>query len=123
MNAPRIKVSVGELVDKVTILRIKAQKFTGYKAVAVRRELDEIDLLGLYNAPADLVNTLAGINAELWDIEDAKRDCMARHDYGAAFRALSRSVAHLNDERARVKRQINEACQSEITEVKSHAGL
>jgi hypothetical protein len=115
-------LNVGNLVDEVTILRIKVARLDGGKRQMAKRELDEKDFLGLYGAPEALVEKLSRINAELWELEDVTRHLTAECDFGAAWRAVKAQITHLNDERARVKRQINEACGSEIVEVKSHAG-
>lgn len=121
----RIPVSHGELFDKITILRIKQAKFGfGPKRDAVERELAELEICAREvpdhpDVPA-LVEELQAINSELWDIEEGKRDCEARQDFGAEFIRLARAVYRKNDRRAWLKRRLNEVTGSEIVEVKSH---
>ena len=118
-------ISAGELIDKITILRIKAQRIAAEKRDNVRRELDLLEALAareLAGVDLDaLTAELTAINAGLWDIEDGKRDCERRGDFGPAFVALARSVYIENDRRAAVKRRINDAASSEIVEEKSYA--
>ena len=118
-------ISAGELIDKITILRIKAQRIAADKRDNVRRELDLLEALAareLAGIDLDaLTAELTAINAGLWDIEDGKRDCERRGDFGPAFVALARSVYIENDRRAAVKRRINDAAGSEIVEEKSYA--
>ncbi len=117
-------ISAGELIDKITILRIKAQRIAPEKRVNVRHELDLLEGLAareLAGIDLDaLTAELTAINGELWDIEDGKRDCERRGDFGPAFVALARSVYIENDRRAAVKRRINDAAGSEIVEEKSY---
>ncbi len=118
-------ISAGELIDKITILRIKAQRIAADKRDNVRRELALLEALAareLAGVDLDaLTAELTAINAGLWDIEDGKRDCERRGDFGPAFVALARSVYIENDRRAAVKRRINDAAGSEIVEEKSYA--
>ena len=118
-------ISAGELIDKITILRIKAQRIAADKRDNVRRELDLLEALAareLAGVDLDaLTAELTAINAGLWDIEDGKRDCERRGDFGPAFVALARSVYIETDRRAAVKRRINDAAGSEIVEEKSYA--
>jgi hypothetical protein len=119
-------VSAGELIDKITILRVKATRIgDAAKEANVRTELallEETATRELPQSPAleDLVAQLTEINAALWDIEDGKRDCERRQDFGPAFVALARRVYIDNDQRAAVKRQINTLVGSEIVEEKSY---
>jgi hypothetical protein len=119
-------VSAGELIDKITILRVKATRIgDAAKEANVRTELallEETAARELPRSPAleDLVAQLTEINAALWDIEDGKRDCERRQDFGPAFVALARRVYIDNDQRAAVKRQINTLVGSEIVEEKSY---
>jgi hypothetical protein len=119
-------VSAGELIDKITILRVKAMRIgDAAKEANVRIELallEETAARELPQSPAleDLVAQLTEINAALWDIEDGKRDCERRQDFGPDFVALARRVYIDNDRRAAVKRQINTLVGSEIVEEKSY---
>ncbi len=118
-------ISAGELIDKITILRIKAQRISADKRANVRRELDLLEALAareLAGIDLDaLTAELTAINAALWDIEDGKRDCERRGDFGPSFVALARSVYIENDRRAAIKRRINDAAGSDIVEEKSYA--
>jgi hypothetical protein len=119
-------VSAGELIDKITILRVKAARIgDAAKEANVRAELallEDISARELTSSPEldDLTAQLTEINAALWDIEDGKRDCERRQDFGPAFVALARRVYIDNDRRAAVKRQINTLAGSDIVEEKSY---
>lgn len=122
----RVPVSVGELLDKLAILRIKSRRMADEaKRANVRREIEalqpEVDRLGLEDE--DLrgwMDALADVNGQLWDIEDDIRACEARGDFGDEFVRLARAVYRTNDERARIKRVINDATGSELVEEKSY---
>ncbi len=122
----RVPVSVGELLDKIAILEIKAERITDpAKRANVLRELevlrevwDASPLAGL--DLADLRRALREVNERLWDIEDAIRDKERLGDFGAAFIELARSVYLHNDERARIKREINRLTGSALVEEKSY---
>jgi hypothetical protein len=120
-----IPVSAGELVDKITILRVKAARIDPSKRANVTKELalleavaarDLSDVQGLEALTADL----QAVNAALWDVEEGKRDCERRQDFGPAFIALARRVYVENDRRAAIKRRINEAAGSDLIEEKSY---
>ncbi|MEJ2814650.1 MULTISPECIES: DUF6165 family protein [unclassified Caulobacter] len=119
-------VSAGELIDKITILRVKAARIgDAAKEANVRKELallEEIAARELTSSPEldDLTDQLTEINAALWDIEDGKRDCERRQDFGPRFVELARRVYVDNDRRAAVKRQINTLAGSDIVEEKSY---
>ncbi len=117
-------ISAGELIDKITILRIKAQRIAPEKRANVQHELDLLEALAareLAGIDLDaLTAELTAINGGLWDIEDGKRDCERRGDFGPGFVALARSVYIENDHRAAVKRRINDAAGSDIVEEKSY---
>lgn len=118
-------VSWGELIDKITILEIKAARIADAAKLAnIRRELQALiavrDAQG--TAPAALVAELGQVNEQLWDIEDRIRECEQRGDFGAAFIELARSVYKTNDRRAALKRKINDAMGSELVEEKSYRG-
>jgi hypothetical protein len=124
--APLAPVSWGELLDKITILEIKAERIAEPAARAnVARELA---LLRQAAAPvmaqpglAPLIEGLRRVNVALWRIEDDIRAKEAASDFGADFIALARSVYLTNDERAALKRQINALLRSELVEEKYHA--
>ena len=116
-------VSVGELVDKITILQIKlAHARTPEQAQNVTTELAELNqILIRLGLPVDIVKETAqlyAVNQELWDIEDAKRQHEKRQVFDSAFVELARSVYIKNDLRARIKNTINSATHSHIVEEK-----
>lgn len=119
-----VPVSVGELIDKITILEIKSERIKDAAQLAnVARELaalrsaaEQLDRRALARPAA----ALKDINAQLWDVEDDIRECEARADFGAKFVELARAVYSLNDERARLKRVINEISGSRYVEEKSY---
>ena len=119
-------ISAGELVDKITILRVKAARIGDpAKEANVRKELAMLEAIAAQALPASadidrLTGELAEVNAALWDIEDGKRDCERRDDFGDRFVQLARSVYVENDRRAAIKRAINEAAGSDIVEEKSY---
>lgn len=122
----KIDVSVGEIMDKLTILEIKAEKIQDEAKLAnVRKERDS--LLPVISQPAyqtdevkQLVAKLKSINLKLWDIEDDIRLKEADKAFDEGFIELARSVYFTNDERAAVKKQINLTTGSELVEEKSY---
>jgi len=126
--APQIVVPVspGELLDKITILRIKSERIADAgKRANVVHELDLLsetadDTLPPSGSLDRLVEELQSVNEALWDIEDAIRDCERAADFGPRFVELARSVYVTNDRRAALKRQINELLGSAIVEEKSY---
>jgi hypothetical protein len=123
INTP---VSFGELIDKVTILEIKAERIGDAAKVAnVRRELDLLnETWAAHPASAtditDLRAALKLVNERLWVIEDDIRIKEKRQEFDAVFIRLARSVYFENDERARIKRAINERLGSTLVEEKSY---
>ena len=124
MQAPLIPTSWGELIDKITILEIKAVRIT---APAARANVEkELALLAAIAAPvlagdmAELKSALRVVNETLWDTEDAIRGKEKANDFGADFIALARSVYKQNDSRAELKRGINNALGSDLKEEKSY---
>lgn len=124
----KVEVSLGEVVDKVTILRIKAERLTRAEALAdVQQEL--AGLLQAWAAeghpPMEELEGYAqldAVNRALWDVEDALREHEARGEFGPAFVELARSVYRYNDRRSELKRRINHALGSRLQEHKSYAG-
>lgn len=122
---PMVPVSWGEVIDKITILEIKLARLSGDEARAnVSRELE---LLRKVAAPvlargelSALVAKLKTLNESLWDIEDRIRDHERAGNFDAAFIDLARSVYRTNDERGRMKQQINQALGSGLIEEKSY---
>ena len=125
-SLPKIEVSWGELIDKLTILEIKQQRLTSPAAVAnVRNELAVLSRAfeGLKPAPAAidaLKRDLKAINEALWDIENRTRAKEAAKSFDREFIELTRSVYLNNDKRARIKREINELLQSGLIEEKQY---
>jgi hypothetical protein len=121
-----VPISPGELLDKITILRIKCDRISdAAKLTNVRRELSRLEQSWLSSVPAtiDLVaeeKELAQVNAALWDIEDKIRDHESEQRFDAGFIELARSVYLRNDERAAIKRRINLKLASELVEEKSY---
>ena len=120
----KIPVSIGELVDKITILQIKANTFSGEALANVQRELTLLE--GVLEScgmelPTELVKALSEINQQLWTIEDAIREREASGCFDDRFIALARSVYRCNDQRAALKRQINTATGSQLMEEKGYA--
>lgn len=123
MSSPRIPVSIGELVDKITILEIKEARLCGDKRSHASRELQllqaELAATAAKIEPV-LMQELREVNQALWQIEDEIRDQERRQDFGARFIELARLVYFTNDRRAAIKHAINSRCGSEIIEVKSY---
>ena len=121
-----VPISPGELIDKLAILEIKVEHIVDPKSRAnVVRELDALTrvrdrTIGTSPALGRLAGDLKAVNAELWRIEDALRDCERRGDFGADFIALARAVYRTNDRRAALKREINTLLGSALVEEKSY---
>mgnify|MGYP001556867757 CR=1 FL=1 len=122
-----VPISPGELLDKITILRLKCARIDDpAKLVNIRRELALLQQTwqaAIDTTAASLAEEearLARVNAELWDIEDQIREHEARQHFDAAFVRLARAVYLRNDERAAIKRRINLALNSSIVEEKSY---
>ena len=117
-------ISVGELIDKITILHIKTQLLTNAdKLKNVESELQLLEeLRDEQDVPEvdDLEHQLYKINLELWHIENYKRACEQDQNFGDGFINAARQVYLKNDERARIKREINVLCGSAIVEEKSY---
>jgi hypothetical protein len=127
MSEIRIPVSVGELIDKMTILEIKSERIIRAGALAnVRRELERLTRIWENSALSDqdielARNELKSINEALWDIEDRIRLKEADGAFDEEFVELARSVYARNDQRAAIKRRINLETGSELIEEKSYA--
>lgn len=122
----RIPVSAGELLDKISILRIKEARITQEAKLAnVRKELALLQKVARAlpieeSQLASWLSALREVNESLWEIEDEIRACEARREFEESFISLARAVYRKNDERSRIKREINEATGSEIVEEKSY---
>jgi uncharacterized small protein (DUF1192 family) len=125
LSAP---LSVGELLDRITILTLEQARVPAAGAREnIERELRELTAIRRQFAPCDaefaaLVGELAAVNTELWEIENEIRGCEARADFGPRFIELARSVYRTNDRRCAIKRRINEAAGSAIVEEKHYVG-
>ena len=122
INTP---ISLGELVDKVSILIIKQKNITDEnKLDHVKKELDFLQKVLINYVKQEEINTylenLININSELWSIEDDIRECERKKLFDQTFIDLARSVYFTNDKRAKVKNDINKSFGSELVEVKSY---
>ncbi len=121
-----IPVSPGEVVDRLTILEIKSERIKDAAKLAnVRAELAHLAEAAKSAIPdtdemRGLRAELKAINEKLWEIEDDIRDLERLGDFGAAFIALARAVYRTNDQRAGLKRRINETLGSELIDEKSY---
>tara|TARA_B110000503_G_scaffold102149_1_gene152561 strand:+ start:2360 stop:2758 length:399 start_codon:yes stop_codon:yes gene_type:complete len=120
------EISAGELMDKITILEIKKVKITDpEKQVIINKELNSLHSTyqtSLTPSPElqEQITKLKNINLTLWDIEEGKRECERQKDFGDTFVQLARSVYIENDNRAKIKAEINRLTNSTISEVKSY---
>ena len=127
MEQISVPVSPGELVDKITILEIKAERITDEEKLQnVKTELELlVQVWEAASADAEAVlplkETLKGINQALWDIEDQIRIKESRQEFDQEFINLARSIYVQNDQRAAAKKQINVLLGSRIKEEKSYA--
>ena len=126
MNKILVEVSVGELLDKISILEIKQEKIKDpekLKFINTEHSILKDQLNN--NVKSDkkvekLFQTLKDINAKLWVIEDNKRQCEKEKDFTERFIKLSRDVHFLNDDRAKIKLEINNLTGSKIKEIKEY---
>ena len=126
MNKILVEVSVGELLDKISILEIKKEKIRDLEKLKFIN--DEYSVLKDQlnkNVKTDeklseLFNSLKEINSKLWVIEDNKRLCEKNSDFGEKFIKLSRDVHFLNDDRAKLKLEVNNHTGSKIKEIKEY---
>ena len=126
MNKILVEVSVGELLDKISILEIKQEKIKDEESLKFIK--DEYNVLKVEldkNIETDenlknLFNSLKEINSKLWVIEDDKRMCEKNKDFSEKFIKLSRDVHFLNDNRAKIKLEINNHTGSKIKEIKEY---
>jgi phenylalanyl-tRNA synthetase alpha subunit len=120
------EISAGELIDKITILEIKKIKISdAEKLKDINKELDSLNQTFKQFIPdpssiQQLIDKLKSINLKLWDIENGKRHAEKDQNFGKEFIELARSVYKSNDERAKIKLEINNTLGSNIKEVKSH---
>ena len=122
------EISVGELFDKITILKIKIKKIEDQQKLKnIYNELntlnEQVSKINLSNNDSleNEITKLQTINEELWDIENIKRECEANKDFGDKFIKLSRDVHFKNDIRAQIKKEINLLSNSIIVEEKEYS--
>ena len=126
MNKIIVEVSIGELLDKISILEIKQEKIKDTEKLKfINNEhsilKDQLKKNVKYDDKLnDLYQSLKEINAKLWVIEDNKRLCEKNKDFGEKFINLSRDVHFLNDDRAKIKLEINNYTGSIIKEIKKY---
>ena len=126
MNKILVEISVGELLDKISILEIKKEKIKdSEKLKFINDEYNVLNDQLNRNIKSDqklddLFKSLKEINSKLWIIEDDKRMCEKNKDFGEKFIKLSRDVHFLNDERAKIKLELNNHTGSKIQEVKEY---
>ena len=126
MNKIIVEVSIGELLDKISILEIKQEKikdpeklkFINNEHSILKDQLEKN--IKSDNKLNNLYQSLKEINAKLWVIEDDKRQCEKDKDFGEKFIKLSRDVHFLNDDRAKIKLEINDHTGSAIKEIKEY---
>ncbi len=119
----KIEVSNGEIIDKITILRIKLDRIKDkVKQANLQKEYDElIDVASAILSTSDpLYSALYDVNCELWDIEDHIRDLEKNKDFGSDFISTARDVYIKNDRRSELKREINIRTSSGLIEEKSY---
>ena len=120
------EISAGELIDKITILEIKKDKISNKeKQESVNKELESLNITMKKYIPdqkkiLNFKNDLKKINLKLWDVEDEKRISEKNKQFDEKFINLARNVYKLNDQRAKLKLDINETLGSNIKEVKSY---
>ena len=119
------EISVGELLDKLSILEIKLEKITNKESLKIIEKeyqtLNKTDLTDIdKNKYKALFDELKSTNRKLWDIENEKRLCEKNSDFGEKFIKVSRDVHFMNDKRAKFKSKINQLSGSNIREVKEY---
>ena len=126
MNKILVETSIGELLDKISILEIKKEKIKDpEKLKFINNEYNILNEQLKNNVKSDdklnnLFKSLKEINSKLWVIEDDKRLCEKNSDFGEKFIKLSRNVHFLNDDRAKIKLEINKHTKSKIKEIKEY---
>jgi len=126
LNKILAEISAGELIDKITILEIKKAKINNSEKLKdIEKELSSLNDTFKKSIPNPfkikmLIDKLKSINLKLWDIENGKRLAEKNNDFSEKFIDLARSVYKNNDERSKIKLEINNILDSNIKEVKSH---
>ena len=126
MSNLKVPISLGELIDKITILRIKSNKINSNEAQKnIRSELEKLEhilntKISINNNLKNFEIKLSKINQTLWDIEDQLREKEREKKFDKKFISLARMVYYKNDERAKIKRMLNISFGSELIEEKSY---
>ena len=126
MNKILVEVSVGELLDRISILEIKKEKISNPESIKfIEKEYlilkDQLNKnIKSDKKMEEFFNNLKKINLKLWSIEDDKRMCEKNSDFGEKFIRLSREIHFLNDNRSKVKLEINKYTGSQIREIKQY---
>ena len=126
MNKILVEISIGELLDKISILKIKKEKIENSEKLkfiddeykVLKDQLDKN--IKSDKKLDDLFESLKQINSKLWVIENEKRMCEKNSDFGEKFVKLSRNIHFLNDDRAKIKLEINTHTGSKIQEIKQY---
>ena len=126
MNKILVEISVGELLDKISILKIKKEKikdpeklkFIDDEYKVLKNQLDSN--INSDKKIDELFESLKQINSKLWVIEDEKRMCEKNSDFGEKFIKVSRDIHFFNDDRAKIKLEINNHTGSKIKEIKEY---
>lgn len=116
-------VSIGELIDKITILQIKEKHMNGTKLKNIQKELNYLIQVikdNQINIKDEYIDNLREINSDLWKIEDQIRELESRKSFGAQFVELARSVYIVNDKRAAAKKELNIEYGSDLIEEKHY---
>ena len=127
MEAILIEVSFGELIDKITILELKARFFTDVEQLCnVNFELNQLKMKferssQLSGQVLELMEELRLVNYELWQLENVVRHCAIKSDFGSIFIQAARSIYLKNDMRHRIKKKINEVVGSRINDEKDYS--
>jgi hypothetical protein len=115
-------VSLGELIDKITILEIKSERITSLEALQnINKELGTLRRIRVPDVDPKLMDELKEVNEQIWDVEDELRQCEREKNFGPDFVGMARSVYMHNDKRAAIKRRINLKYNSEFKEEKSYS--
>lgn len=118
----QVPISLGELFDKVSILEIKMENIGDpRKIINVRDEREKLyAIVGNFPIDQKLYIDLLNVNKKIWEVEDNIRECERNKNFGKKFIELARSIYYMNDERSRIKKEINLRYGSEIIEEKSY---
>jgi hypothetical protein len=121
MSLVFIPVSVGELCDKITILSIKQEKIEDpHKKFMIEHELNHLHVEQKHEIEPQF-ELLKTINNKLWDLEDRIREKESKSEFDNEFIEIARSIYKTNDERSRIKQEINHITKSELTDIKNYA--